>query len=89
MNGRPKHAFRTGDRVTIWRATRPAIGSSHAAWFLERFLSSSTILVRKRGPSWASQRFLLGREVGTWILVVVWIGLPVAIVARAAWVLLR
>ena len=86
MNGR---RGRVGDRVTIWRAARPAITTSHAAWFLDRFLASSAVLVRKWGPSWASQRLLFGREIGTWILVLIWIGLPIAVLARETRMLVR
>ncbi len=86
MNGR---RGRVGDRVTIWRAARPAITTSHAAWFLDRFLASSAVLVRKWGPSWASQRLLFGREIGTWVLVLVWICLPIAALIHKAWVVLR
>lgn len=86
MNGRKG---RVGDRVTIWRAARPAITTSHAAWFLDRFLASSAVLVRKWGPSWASQRLLFGREIAVWVLAVAWIGLPVAVLGHATWKLLR
>jgi hypothetical protein len=89
MNGRHPNGSREGDRGTIWRAARPLITPRDAAWFLDRFLTSSAILVRKWGPSWASQRYLFGREIGTWLLVLFWFGLPAAALVRETWMLVR
>jgi hypothetical protein len=76
-------AVRFGDHAAIWRAVRPPRPAAGAGWFVTRFLDAGCIVVRRWGPSWARSRRLLGREVGAWILAVVWLGIPLAIAVSA------
>jgi hypothetical protein len=77
-------AVRFGDHAAIWRAARPRQPAAGAGWFLGRFLDASSVVVRRWGPSWARRRHVFGREIGAWILALVWLGIPLALALRAA-----
>jgi hypothetical protein len=81
--------LRFGDHAAIWRAALPGRPATGPRWFLARFLDASAVAVRHWGPRWAVERRLLGREVGTWLLALAWLGLPSAALVRAAWRLLH
>jgi hypothetical protein len=81
--------LRFGNQAAIWRTALPGRPAAGAPWFLSRFLDASSIAVRRWGPRWAAKRRLLGREIGTWILVVIWLGVPLVLSVRAAQNLLR
>jgi hypothetical protein len=78
-------ALRFGDHAAIWRSARPRSSSPGAAWFARRFLAASSIVVRRWGPRWATRRRVLGHEIGSWILALLWIGVPFALLVRATW----
>jgi len=76
--------FRFGDHAAIWRAALPAPPATGAGWFLGRFLDASSVAVRRWGPRWSANRRLLGREIGTWILVLLWLGAPLGLAIQTA-----
>jgi hypothetical protein len=78
-----KRALRFGDHASIWRAARPGKSPAGATWFASRFLRASSIVVRRWGPRWAAGRRILGHHIGAWILALLWIGLPSALLLRA------
>lgn len=80
-----RKALRFGDHGAIWRASRPHVSAPGAAWFGKRFLTASSIVVRRWGPRWAVGRRVFGHEIGAWLLAMAWVGVPVALLARATW----
>lgn len=78
-------ALRFGDHAGIWHAARPRISPPCAAWFGNRFLRASSIVVRRWGPRWAVRRRVFGHEIGAWILALAWVGVPVALLVNATW----
>lgn len=65
-----------GTASMVWRKVRaeqqlPAVG-----WFMGRFLMAATVVVEKWGPSWARKRVLGSAPVGAWLLLMLWLGLP-------------
>jgi hypothetical protein len=48
-------------------------------WFLGRFIEAADVVVTRWAPRWARLP-VLGRPVGVWALLAVWISLPLAVV---------
>ena len=76
--------FRFGDHAAIWRAALPTRPATGAGWFLGRFLDAGSVAVRRWGPRWAAGHSLLGREIGAWILLLLWLVGPIALCLRVA-----
>jgi hypothetical protein len=73
-----------GTASMVWRKVRaehqlPAVG-----WFGCHFLNAATVVVERWGPSWARKRVLGMAPVGAWILLALWLGLPV-LMLRGLW----
>jgi hypothetical protein len=77
-------ALRFGDHAALWRLVAPRGRPAGGAWFLSRFLDASSVVVRRWGPRWGRRHRVLGRELGAWLLAVLWLGVPVVMVVRAA-----
>lgn len=76
--------LRFGDHAAIWRAALPRRPAADTSWFVGRFLDASSVVVRRWGPSWARRHHVLGREIGAWILALIWLGTPLVMAFRAA-----
>ena len=70
------------ERQSLWRVVRPAAVIPLGRWFATRFLDASAVAVRRWGPTWSSRYRLLGRELGVWILMAVWLAGPIALALR-------
>jgi hypothetical protein len=77
--------LRFGDHAAIWRAARPQAPSATAVWFVRRFLSASSIVTRRWGPRWATRHSSFGYDAGTWILAIIWMGLPLVCFLVTGW----
>ena len=84
MSSTFKRALRFGDHAAIWRASRPHRPPAGASWFVGRFLNASSVISGRWGPRWATRYRLLGHDIGAWILAVLWLGVPLALLLRAA-----
>ena len=84
-----RRAVRFDDHAAIWRATRRSVSHIGAAWFVSRFVASSSIVVRRWGPEWATRWRILGYDVGAWLLAIAWLAVPAALLARWTWMLLH
>lgn len=73
---------RAAGHPAIWRAMKPTEPVASGRWFVGRFLDASSVVVRRWGPAWVSQRSLLGRELGVWILAALWLTVPVAMALK-------
>jgi hypothetical protein len=71
-----------GGHAELWRAVKPQAELPGGSWFVSRFLDSSAVVVRRWGPAWASRARFFGREVGAWLLLVIWLGVPGALAIR-------
>jgi hypothetical protein len=72
-----------GNHSAIWRATRPTSLPAGLMWFASRFLTASSIVVRRWGPRWSMRHRVLGHEIGAWMLAVAWAGLPLTLLLRS------
>jgi hypothetical protein len=71
-----------GTASMVWRTVRanqqmPAVG-----WFGGRFLTAATVVVEKWGPAWARKRVLGWAPIGAWILLALWLGLPLVLASK-------
>lgn len=74
--------LRFGGSGSIWRAVKPRSEIAGVAWFIGRFITAADVVARRWGPRWTRERLLLGRAVGAWVLLALWIGVPGALVFR-------
>lgn len=70
-----------GTASMVWRKVKaehqlPAVG-----WFGGRFLNAATVVVERWGPGWARKRVLGMAPLGAWILLALWLGLPLMILS--------
>jgi hypothetical protein len=75
-------ALQFGGKGALIRAAsfaRPPVGPR---WFVARFLDASSRTVHRWGPRWAARHRLLGRELGSWILLFVWLVAPIWALVR-------
>lgn len=71
-----------GTASMVWRKVKaehqlPAVG-----WFGGRFLNAATVVVERSGPGWARKRVLGIAPLGAWLLLALWLGLPVLLLSR-------
>ena len=53
-----------------------------AEWFAQRFTNAAMVVVDRWGPSWAKRRIGSCGSIGTWALLVLWLGFPVLVLSR-------
>lgn len=71
-----------GTASMVWRKVRAEQQLPAAGWFGARFLMAATVVVEKWGPAWARKRVWGSAPVGAWLLLVLWLGLPLVLVQR-------
>jgi hypothetical protein len=67
--------------LMVWRKVRVGIEKPSSGWYAERFLNAATVVVDRWGPSWARKR-VGGAPVGAWLLVMMWLGVPVILLYK-------
>jgi len=68
----------------MWRAAKPQAEMPGPSWFIGRFIAAADVVARRWGPGWSRERELFGRALGAWVLLVLWIGVPGALLIRRA-----
>ncbi len=71
-----------GTASMVWRKVRAGQQMPAVGWFGGRFLMAATVVVEKRGPRWARKRVVGSAPVGAWILLALWVGLPLLLLCR-------
>lgn len=61
----------------LWRVMERAVPDRR--WFVTRFTHAAETVVANWAPRWARAP-LLGRPIGVWALLALWLGLPLALV---------
>lgn len=77
--------LRLGSQGSLWRATGVGASALPGTWFLRRFLVAGSTVVRRWGPRWSVRYEVHGFEIGAWLLVLAWLGVPLAAAARVMW----
>ena len=80
--GAIRRLWSLGDHGAIWRAAKPRAEIAPASWFFGRFIVAADVVARRWGPRWSRERRLFGRAIGAWILLAVWLGVPLAVLVR-------
>jgi len=73
-----------GTGEMVWRRMRAGQELPSPRWFGRRFLEAATVVVDRWGPVWARKRVLGEVALGAWLLLVLWIGVPVVLL-RVLW----
>jgi len=84
-----RKALHIGDLARGWRLVKPREGVAGPLWFIKRFATAAEVVVRKWGPRWSRRREVFGRPLGAWLLLIVWLGVPMGLVVRRVAFLFR
>jgi len=65
-----------GTAVMVWRKLGVGQELPSVQWFGGRFLQAATVVVDRWGPRWTRKRIVSQTPVGAWLLLALWLGLP-------------
>ena len=71
-----------GDHGKLWEAAKPRTELPGIYWFVGRFIGAADVVARTWGPRWSRDRHLFGRALGAWVLLLLWIAIPAALIVR-------
>lgn len=68
-----------GSCQVVWEKIRGDFPPPSGNWFKAHFFAAATIVVERWGPKWSQKRILSDSPIGVWLLLLLWIGVPVII----------
>lgn len=71
-----------GTAVMVWRRVRDGLEHPSGVWFASTFVAAASVVVERWGPRWARRRLGTGSPVGAWLLLTLWLGLPILLLRR-------
>jgi hypothetical protein len=71
-----------GTAMMVWRKVRVGLDHPSGSWFGRRFIESATVVVDRWGPRWARLRVGTRAPIGAWLLLALWIGVPVLLLRK-------
>jgi len=66
----------------VWDRLRDELPHPSGAWFGARFVRAATVVVDHWGPRWARKRLGPDVAVGAWLLLLLWLGVPLYLLQR-------
>ena len=70
--------------MMVWKRVRVGQELPSVQWFGGRFLGAASVVVDRWGPVWARKRVLTAAPVGAWLLLLLWLGVPLLLL-RTFW----
>ncbi len=71
-----------GTAVMVWRKVRVGIEHPSGMWFVRSFISAASAVVDRWGPRWARRHLGTGGPIGAWLLLVLWLGVPLFLLRK-------
>ncbi len=68
--------------LMVWRRIRGDIEHPSGLWFARSFIAAASVVVVRWGPRWARWSVGGGGPIGAWLLLALWLGLPLVLLRR-------
>jgi hypothetical protein len=71
-----------GTALLVWERVRRDLRHPSGVWFGARFVGAATVVVDQWGPRWARKRLVGDVAIGAWLLLLLWLGVPIFLLGR-------